>query len=132
LQHISEAEPREKCNNSKTTDPFQSVRSALERSTPLDALRVINHQNPTSIGEDTIICVSLNIAQDEQILSVVTNPITPQPFVRFNLRDQRCKIQILKMRFKYQIVQIRKILMEIQQFLSTSIGQSFTPHPCLL
>jgi hypothetical protein len=43
----------EDCNNSTTTDLFQSVRLALERSTPVDALRVVDHQYPTSIGNDT-------------------------------------------------------------------------------
>jgi hypothetical protein len=63
----------EKCNNSTTTDQFQSVRSELARSTPIDALRVVDHQNPTSIGKDTIICVSGNISQVQHvILFVVT------------------------------------------------------------
>jgi hypothetical protein len=53
----------EKCNNSTTTDPFQSVRSELKRSTSVDTRRVVDHQNPTSIGKDTIICVSSKISQ---------------------------------------------------------------------
>jgi hypothetical protein len=38
----------ENCNNLTTNDLFQSVRSELERSTPVDARRVVDHQNPTS------------------------------------------------------------------------------------
>jgi hypothetical protein len=119
---------REKCNNSTTPDPFQSARSALARSTPIDALRVVDHQNPTSIGKDTIICVSGNISQVQHvILFVVTNWITPQPFVHFNPPYKHWKIQIMKMQFEYLIFQIRKIMMEIQQFLSTSIRHSSPP-----
>jgi hypothetical protein len=44
-------------NNSGTTRPFHSIRSALERSTPVDEIQVLNHQNPADIDEDTIILV---------------------------------------------------------------------------
>jgi hypothetical protein len=119
---------QEKCNNSTTTDPFQSVGSALERPTSVDARRVVDHQNPTSIGKDTIICVSRKISQVQHvILFVVTNLITPQQFVHFKPADQCWKIQIMKMRLDYLIVRIRKILVVIQRFLIASIGQSIAP-----
>jgi hypothetical protein len=87
----------------------------LAISTLVDALRVIDHLNPTSNGKDTIICVSGNISQFQcDILFVVTNLITPRQIVRFKPTDQRWKIQILNMRFEYLIVQIRKIMMKIQ------------------
>jgi hypothetical protein len=57
----------ENCNNLTITDLFQSVRSALERSTPVD-----------SIAKDTKIGVSGNTPQvKNNILFVVTNLITP-------------------------------------------------------
>jgi hypothetical protein len=63
----------EKFNNSTTPDPFQSVRSALEISTPVDAFWVFYHQNWTTIGKDTTICVSSNALQFKYvILFVVT------------------------------------------------------------
>jgi hypothetical protein len=64
-------------NNSETTHPFHSVRSALERSTPVDEIQVLNHQNPANIAEDTIILVIIIPAQfHHTILFVVTNAIT--------------------------------------------------------
>jgi hypothetical protein len=79
----------EKCNNSITTDQLQSVRLAIARYTPVDAHRVVDHQNPISICKDTIICVSGNISQIQHVIVfVVTNLITPQPFVCFNLQGQ--------------------------------------------
>jgi hypothetical protein len=108
----------EKCNNSATTDLIQSVRSAVKKSTSVDASRVVDHQNPTSIGKDTIICVSRKISQvQHDILLVVTNLITPQQIVCFKPTNQRWKTQIMKMRLDYLMVQIRKILVVIQQFL---------------
>jgi hypothetical protein len=119
---------QEKCSNSTTTNPFQSIRLTLARSTPVDALRVVDYQNPTSIGKDTVICASGNIAQVQHvILFVATNLITLQQLVHFKLPDQHCKIQILKMPFEYLIGQIQKIFMEIQQFMSTSVRQRFAP-----
>jgi hypothetical protein len=44
-------------NNPGTTRPFHSLGSALERSTLVDEIRVMNHQNPANIDEDTIILV---------------------------------------------------------------------------
>jgi hypothetical protein len=80
----------EKCNNSTTTDPFQSVRSTLEISTSIDSRRVVDHQNSTSIGKDTIICVSSKISQVQHvILQVVTNLIAPQKIVCINPPNQR-------------------------------------------
>jgi hypothetical protein len=100
----------------------------MARSIPLDALRVIDRLNPTCNGKDTIICVSGNISQVQHaILFDVRNLITPQPFVCYQAPDKRWKLQIMKMQLEYLIVQIRKIMMEIQQFLSTSIGHSSTP-----
>jgi hypothetical protein len=119
---------RKNFNNSTTTDSFQSVKSALERSTSLDTRRVVYHQNTTSIGKDTIICVSIKMSQVQHaILFFVTNLITPQQIVCFKPPDQRWKIQIMNMRLDYLIVQIRKILVAIQQFLIASIGQSISP-----
>jgi hypothetical protein len=64
-------------NNSATTRPFHSVRSALEKSTPVDEIRVLNHQNPADIDEDTIIPVIIFQTQfHHTILFVVTNAIT--------------------------------------------------------
>jgi hypothetical protein len=79
-------------NDSITTDPFLSVRSALARSTPVDALQVVYHQNPASIGKDIIIYVSSNISQVQHvILFVVTNLITLRTFICFNPPHQRWK-----------------------------------------
>jgi hypothetical protein len=61
----------------------------------------------------------------EDFMFVVTSLITPQALVCFELPDQRLKIQIMEMRLEYLIVQIRTMLMEIQQFLSTSTRHSF-------
>jgi hypothetical protein len=44
-------------NNSTTTRLFHPVRSALEISTPVDEIRVLDHQNRADIDEDTIIIV---------------------------------------------------------------------------
>jgi len=44
-------------NNSATTCRFHPVRSALERSTPVDEIQLFDHQNPADIAEDTIILV---------------------------------------------------------------------------
>jgi hypothetical protein len=52
-----------KCNNSTSTDSFPSVKSALERSTPVDAFLVVDHQNPTSICRATKICVRSKVIQ---------------------------------------------------------------------
>jgi hypothetical protein len=44
-------------NNSAATCPFHPVRSELERSTPVDEIQVLYHQNPAGIAENTIILV---------------------------------------------------------------------------
>jgi hypothetical protein len=64
-------------NNSGTTCLFHPVRSALERPTLLDEIRVLDHQNPADIDEDTIILVIMIRTQfHHTILLVVTNAIT--------------------------------------------------------
>jgi hypothetical protein len=64
---------------------------------------------------------------DHDIMFVVTSSIAPQQLFCFDLPDQHWKIQIMDMRLKYLIFQIPTILLEIQQFLSTSTRHSFTP-----
>jgi hypothetical protein len=64
-------------NNSEKTRQFHSVRLALERSTPVDEILVLNHQNPANFDEDTIILVIIFRTQFYRtILFVVTNAIT--------------------------------------------------------
>jgi hypothetical protein len=46
---------RKNLNNSATTCLFHPVRSALEISTPVDEIQVLDHQNTAYIAEDTII-----------------------------------------------------------------------------
>jgi hypothetical protein len=83
----------EKCHNTTTTDPFQSLRSDLERSTSVDTLQIVDYQNPTCIDENATICVSSNVKQFQNvILFGVTNSITPQQIVRFKPKDQRWKV----------------------------------------
>jgi hypothetical protein len=48
-------------NNSATTRPFHPVKSALEKSTPLDEIQVLDHQNPADIAEDTTIILVIII-----------------------------------------------------------------------
>jgi hypothetical protein len=47
----------DKYNNSAAACPFNPVRLAFEISTPVDEIRVLDHQNPANIDEDTIILV---------------------------------------------------------------------------
>ena len=64
-------------NNSATTRPFHPIRSALERSTLLNDIQVLDHQNPADIDEDTIILVIIIRTQfHHTIMFVVTNAIT--------------------------------------------------------
>jgi hypothetical protein len=64
-------------NNAATTCPFHPVRSALERSTPVDEIQVLDHQNPAGIAEDSIILVIIIQTQfHHTIMFVVTNAIT--------------------------------------------------------
>jgi hypothetical protein len=44
-------------NNSSKADQFQSVEMALERSTPVNEILVLDHQNPANIDVDTIVLV---------------------------------------------------------------------------
>jgi hypothetical protein len=41
-----------KCNNFKSNHPFFSTFSVLEKSIPVDAIGVFDHQNMTNIDED--------------------------------------------------------------------------------
>jgi hypothetical protein len=64
-------------NNSATNRPFYPVRSAIKRSTPVDEIQVLDHQNPADIAEDTIILVIIIRTQfHHTIMFVVTNAIT--------------------------------------------------------
>jgi hypothetical protein len=58
-------------------------------------------------------------------LFVVRIAITQQQLAQFTPLDRRYKIQIMEMRFKYSIVQIREILVEMQRFLLASSWSSF-------
>jgi hypothetical protein len=63
-------------NYSAATCPFYPVRSALETSTPLDEIQVLDHQNPAGIAEDIIILVIIIRTQfHHTIMFVVTNAI---------------------------------------------------------
>jgi hypothetical protein len=67
----------ENWNNSAFTCPFHPVRSELKRSTPVDEIQVLDHQNPADISEDTIILVIIiRIQFHHTIMFVVTNAIT--------------------------------------------------------
>jgi hypothetical protein len=64
-------------NNSETTTMCHPIRSELERSTPVDEIRVLDHQNPADIDEDTIILVIIIQTQFHHTGPfVVTNVIT--------------------------------------------------------
>jgi hypothetical protein len=72
------------CDIPTTINPFQTIISALERYTSVDAFQVFEHHNPTSIGEDTASIVNINGEQFQHvILFIVMNIITPQPLVCF-------------------------------------------------
>jgi hypothetical protein len=49
-----------KFNISTTIHPFQTIISALERYTDVDAIQVFKHHNTTDIGEDTAVIVNTN------------------------------------------------------------------------
>jgi hypothetical protein len=116
------------CNNSTRRCRIQEERLVLTFCTSLDEIQTFEHQNPTGIGKDTTISVSINGTRfHHDIMFVVTSLITLQPLACSDLPDQQWKIQIMDMRLEYLIVQIQTTLMEIQQFLSTSIKNSFTP-----
>jgi hypothetical protein len=66
-----------KGNNSTVMCLFHLIRSALERSTRVDEIRVLYHQNPANIVEDAIILAIIIRAQVHHIiLYVVTNAVT--------------------------------------------------------
>jgi hypothetical protein len=68
-------------NNSATTRPFHHVRSALERSTPVDEIQVLNHQNPANIAEDTIILQSNTVSPNHHVCCNKLNNLTAdRPF----------------------------------------------------
>jgi hypothetical protein len=70
--------------------PFDSVVSALERSTPVDVFLVLYHQNPTNIDEDTTILVIILWTQFHHVpLFVVRIAITQQPLAQFTPPDRR-------------------------------------------
>ena len=69
--------------------PFDSVVSALERSTPVDVFLVLDHQNPTNIDEDTTILVIILWTQFHFPLFVVRIAITQQRLAQFTLTDRR-------------------------------------------
>jgi hypothetical protein len=72
------------------------VRSALERSTPVDEIQVLEHQNPGGVAEYTIILVIIIQTQYRHtIMFVVTNAKTSQATVRFTPQFRRCQDLLL-------------------------------------
>jgi hypothetical protein len=64
----------------------------LERSTSLDAFRVLDHQNPTNIDKDMIFYAVINQTQLHHVTMVAARiTITQQRLVQFPLSDRRCK-----------------------------------------
>jgi hypothetical protein len=75
-------------NNSTADRHCYSAISSLERSTPVDAFGVFDHQNPTNIDEDTTILAIIIRTQFHLVpLFSVKIEMTQQPLIQFTPTD---------------------------------------------